>query len=295
MNRLCGAIVARNGGAWLGEALGDLTAVLGIENVVVIDNDSRDGSTRALPVTVRHEPINLGYAAGANRALAWARERGAAGLLLLNQDARLDAASIGRMAAVFASDANIAAVFAKVVDHDRPFLLQGLAGRLNWRHKLTTALGEGRIDTATPAWPLVVQHGYGAALLVRVDAALAAGGFDERLFAYHEEIELCWRLRRRHYHAVLEPRAVARHRGPAGDPRRERAKAYLVARNSVLAARRNGGRLAAARVLSWALAAGILYYGPIALTGDERARAALAGWWDGLRGHEIRPAIRNLL
>lgn len=295
MNRLCGAIVARNGGALLGEALADLTAALGEDNVVVIDNDSRDGSTRTLPVAVRREPVNLGYAAGANRALAWARERGAEGLLLLNQDARLDAASLARLAAVFASDANIAAVFAKVVDRDRPYVLQGLAGRINRRHKLTSALGEGRIDSAGPAYPHVVQHGYGAALLLRVDAALAAGGFDERLFAYHEEIELCWRLRRRHYLSVLEPRAVVRHRGPAGDPRRERAKAYLVARNSVLAARRNGGRLAAGLVLSWALAAGILYYGPLALTGDERARAALAGWWDGLRDGEIRPAIRNLL
>lgn len=295
MIRLCGAIVARDGGALLAEAVGDLVTALGAENVVVIDNASRDDGARSLPVTVLREPINGGYAAGANRALAWARERNATGLLLLNQDARIDQESIGRLAAILAGDPNVAAVFAKVVERDRPFVVQGFAGRRNLRHKLTTALGEGRIDSGQTQFPRVVQHGYGAALLLRVDAVVAAGGFDTRLFAYHEEIELCWRLQRRHWVCLLEPRAVARHLGPRGDARRERAKAYLVARNSILAARRNGGRWAVGHVLFWALAAGLLYYGPVALTGDPAARATLAGWWDGLFGGEVRPAIRDLL
>jgi GT2 family glycosyltransferase len=295
MSAIVGAIVARNGGAGLANALADLTAVCGVEGVLVVDNASHDGSTENLPVGVERWRENRGFTAGANRALAWAAERGALGLLLLNQDARIDFASFERLRDVFTSDSNLGVVFAKVVRADKPYLLDGLSGRRNFRHKLTTGLGEGRIDDGRVQRVIPVQHGHGAAMLLRVNAARAVGGFDEALFAYHDEVDLCWRLARAHYGVALEPRAVVRHHGPVGDPAREATKAYLLARNSLLVARKNGGRIAWCRVLGWAIAATVLYYGPLAWRGDAPARALLAGWRDGACGRGLRDAYRALL
>jgi GT2 family glycosyltransferase len=289
------AIVARNGGALLREAASDLAAAVGAPNVLVIDNASNDGSTADLAVEVQRQTANLGYAAGANRALTWAAQRGAAALLLLNQDARLGPDDARLMIELLASDPNLGAVFAKVVQRDRPYLLDGLLGRRNLRHKLTTGLGAGRIDDGRPARPLAVHHGHGAALLLRVSAAREVGGFDERLFAYHDEVDLCWRLARAHWGVALEPRAVARHVGPDADANRRRAKNYLLARNSLLVARKNAGWCGGLRVAVWALAATLLYYGPTALAGNADSRALLQGWVDGLLNREARRSVLSTL
>jgi GT2 family glycosyltransferase len=210
-------------------------------------------------------------------------------LLLLNQDARIAAEAVERLSALLLADPTMGAAFAKVVRSERPYLLDGLAGRRNLRHKLTTGLGEGAIDRGQPAFPLAIEHGHGAAMLLRVAAARAVGGFDEQLFLYHEEVDLCWRLARARWGVWLEPRAVVRHRGPGASPERRRIKAYFVARNSLLVARKNGGLMVWLRVAAWAAAATAVYYGPRALAGDVEARAFLAGWRDGLRegrGHD---------
>ncbi len=295
MAELVGAIVARNGGALLREALADLLAACGADNVLVVDNASTDGATVDLPVAVLRQPRNRGYAGGANVALEWAGRRGATGLLLLNQDARLTASAAPLLLAHLRGDANVGAVFAKVVRRDRPYLLDGLAGRRNLRHKLTTALGSGALARPVSPWPRAVHHGHGAALLLRVDAARAVGGFDPALVAYHDEVDLCWRLARAHWTVMLEPRATVRHVGKEDDPARQRAKAYLLARNSLVVAAKNAGRFGLARVAVWAAAATLLYYGPTALTGDKLARAFVRGWLDGLRGRPVAQAVWDAL
>lgn len=287
------AIVARNGGAELAEAVLDLVRIVGEKNVLVVDNASTDGSTDGLAVEVQKQPANLGYAAGANVALAWAAARGAAELLLLNQDARIEPTDAGRMFDLIKSDANAGAVFALVVQRGRPYLLDGAFGRRNLRHKLTTGLGAGAVRRDVWSKPLAVHHGHGAALLLRVRAAQQVGGFDESLFAYHDEVDLCWRLNRAHWAVLFEPRAVVRHDGPDADPARRRMKAYLIARNSLRVARKNAGAWGWLRVAAWALAATLVYYGPLAIGGDAEARAYLAGWRDGALGRV--KALKDLI
>ncbi|MDP8222834.1 MAG: glycosyltransferase family 2 protein [Candidatus Lernaella stagnicola] len=290
--KVVGAIVARNGGGDLQGAWADLAAICGDDGVVVIDNASTDGSTAALSGAVIRHDENTGFAGGAQDAVEWAAARGADAVLLLNQDARLDTAGGARMIDLLAAKREAGIVFAKVLQADKPYLLDGLGGRRNLRHKLTTSLGAGGIDPVHLDQPRMVDHGHGAAMLLRVAAVRWVGGFDRNLFAYHEEVDLCWRLARAGFSVWVEPQAVVLHRGARGDAERDTIKQYFIGRNSVLAARRQG---VAGRVLIWALAAALVYYAPIALTGDRAARALLAGWWDGWRGRSVRPTIRKAL
>ncbi|HLZ09386.1 MAG TPA: glycosyltransferase family 2 protein, partial [Chloroflexota bacterium] len=64
-----------------------------------------------------------------------------------------------------------------------------------------------------------VFAGCGASLLIRSSTLADVGGFDERFFAYYEDIDLSWRSRLRGWRVVYAPRAVVRHvhRGTSRD------------------------------------------------------------------------------
>ena len=89
----------------------------------------------------------------------------------------------------------------------------------------------------------------GAALVVRRDAFLAAGGFDESFGMHMEEIDLCWRLRRAGGRVRVEPASEVYHLGgaslPAGNPR----KTYYNFRNGLVMLAKNLPRAEAKRVL----------------------------------------------
>ncbi len=57
-----------------------------------------------------------------------------------------------------------------------------------------------------------VPYATGAALLLRMSALDRVGDFDERLFLYHEDLELQVRLRQAGYDCVLVPTSVVRHK-----------------------------------------------------------------------------------
>ena len=62
----------------------------------------------------------------------------------------------------------------------------------------------------------------GAAMTVERDAFVAVGGFDERLFLYKEDEDLCLRIRERGWQVLYEPDAAVRHYGSVvADQRRE--------------------------------------------------------------------------
>ena len=56
-----------------------------------------------------------------------------------------------------------------------------------------------------------VFAGCGASLLIRAAALKDVGAFDERFFAYYEDVDLSWRARLRGWRIVYAPGAVVRH------------------------------------------------------------------------------------
>ncbi len=81
------------------------------------------------------------------------------------------------------------------------------------------------------AGPVEVFGPSSSGCLIRRDALAEVGGLEPLYFAYLEDVDVAWRLRKKGYRALLVPGAVAFHEGSASTGEGSWLKAFLVARN----------------------------------------------------------------
>ncbi len=180
--------------------------------VTVVDNASTDGSPdlvaeRYPSVELVRLPQNLGFGRAYNQAIAAA----STGLVaLLNNDAYPAPGWLAVLADALAADPRAAACTSRVV-------LAG-AGALQHTGGTLTYVG-GAWDTAF-GLPEAAEGGCaaglvgafsGAAALVRREAFVRAGGFDDRFFAYLEDVDLSWTFWRMGYRVLYAPQALVHH------------------------------------------------------------------------------------
>lgn len=201
-------------------------------DVVVVDNGSTDETPALLRdsyAEVRHIalPENRGFAAAVNAGIAATRGRYVA---LLNNDAEADAGWLG--AAVGALDAlpRAGAVACRVLQRCDPRRIDSAGdtfGVLAW------SIGHGEPDGPAFADPRWVPSACAAAAVYRREALQAVAGFDERYFAYLEDVDLGLRLLLAGWPTRYVPDAVARHEGSATAGRMGDFKLAQLLRNSV--------------------------------------------------------------
>jgi GT2 family glycosyltransferase len=152
-------------------------------------------------------PVNLGFAGGCNWGARFARGRF---LVLLNDDTEVEETWLRALLGVAASDPAIAAVGSRIMSFDGS--LQE-AGSVLWRDGGTFQVGHG-LPADTPLYqaPRSVDYCSACGLLVRSPAWREVGGFDEDYYpAYHEDVDLCLKLRAAGYGVLYAPAARLRH------------------------------------------------------------------------------------
>jgi GT2 family glycosyltransferase len=248
-----------------------LAALPGV-GVTVVDNASPDDSVATiadLDVDVVRAPRNGGFAYGCNLGVA----RGDAPyVLFLNPDARIDAASLEALAGVLRADEGVGLVGPRILDDDGS-LAYSLRRFPRLRSTFAKALFLHRV------WPLAAwtdelirdpaaydradtaEWVSGACLLVRRDVYEAIGGFDEGMFLYCEDTDLCLRVWQAGLSVRFDPAALVRHVGGASSGAGETQP--IAARSRVYYARKHRGRVAA-----WLEALGVAL--------DEATHAAAA-------------------
>ncbi len=181
-------------------------------HVRVVDNASVDDSlaflARSHPtVPVIRNDRNLGFSAAMNRAVEAAETPFIA---LLNNDARVDAAWLRELIApVAADDADCAG--SRLVSWDgSQTLFEG--GGCNF-HGIGFQCGMDAPEGATDSPEILFACG--AALAMRRERFLEAGGFDEDYFAYYEDVDFGWRLWLLGHRVVLAPRSIVYHQHSA--------------------------------------------------------------------------------
>jgi GT2 family glycosyltransferase len=223
-----------NGRRWLPGCLASLAAQqLPPAEVIVVDNGSADDSLAYLHdehpgIRVLALGANTGFAHAANRGIAAA---GSDLVALINTDVELEPDWLAATSAPLSEDPRVAAVACKMLQlGDRRAIYD--AGDVLRRDGACVQRGrferdDGRFDT-----PGDVFGACAGAALYRRDAVLAVGGFDERYFAYLEDVDLALALRRAGWNCRYVP-AVALHAGEGSSPW-PGAHHFYVQRNTLL-------------------------------------------------------------
>ncbi len=208
-------VVAHGSAADLPRTLGALRAQLRPgDEVVVVDNDSPDGSAGAARAaldgvagaSVVETGANLGFAAGCH---AGVRATGAPLVLLLNPDCEVAPGCLDALRAAADERPDWGAWQALVT-------LPG-GERVNTAGNEVHYLGfgwAGRLDepvASVPNDPHEVGFVSGAALAIRRSAWEEVGGFDARYFMYGEDLDLSLRLRLAGHGVGVVPAARVEH------------------------------------------------------------------------------------
>lgn len=196
--------------------------------VIVVDNDSMDGSVEALRdafpgVRVIANNQNVGFATANNQGMAVAEGEW---LLLLNSDTELHEDAISTSLAFARTQPSIGVVGCRLIGPDgaqqsslfRFLSLRELAVNLfvpNRFMRRRKALGFSRYAGVDRDRVLDVDVVAGAFMLLPRAVYERAGGMDESFFMYGEEAEWCWRIRRQGFRVLYFPGAKISHYGGA--------------------------------------------------------------------------------
>ena len=264
---------------------------------VVVDNASTDGSAAAVRagfpgVKVIANAETVGFARACNQG---ARESGAPLVLFLNPDASLEPGALPALADLVESRPRVGVAGPRTRSANGDIQVStgpDLSLLSEWRQRRLVR-GVARRDPK-PLAQAEALHARehepdwvsGACLIVRREAFLAVGGFDERFFLYEEDADLCRRVRAARWQVLFTPAAEARHalgRSMARAPERARLEYH---RSHLLYYRKHCGLLqnAALRVLIASRACRELAAG--AFSGDlVRRREAAALLRIAVSGH----------
>jgi GT2 family glycosyltransferase len=243
MSTVSAILVSRDSAGYMDRCLRSLASQEGVAiEPVLVDNGSRDDSvTRYL----RHYPegkvlrqdTNLGFARGTNLGIEATRGEL---VLLLNTDCFLEPGYLRRLADRLALREDLAGVQGRYLLEGRQDIVDSLGIEIRITG-VARDIGRGRPDRGERE-PVEVDALCAAAALFRRSAleSVREEGhvLDPDFFSYYEDVDLCWRLRRRGYRFECVPAATALHvRG--GSVTREGAMHRLALRNRYLTLAKN--------------------------------------------------------
>jgi len=204
--------------------------------LVIVDNDSRDGSFEALTeaaaargwhdsgrVRVLASGRNGGFGAGMNFGIAAGLSDGSAPdyYYLLNSDAFPEAGTIRILRDFLASrpGAGLAGSYVHGEDgtpHRTAFRFPSIAGEFEASVRfgpVTRLLRPWIVAMEIPPEETQVDWTAGASLMIRREVIEETGGFDESFFLYFEETDLCRRAARSGWRTHYVPRSRIAHIG----------------------------------------------------------------------------------
>jgi GT2 family glycosyltransferase len=238
--------------------------------VMVVDNGSHDGSVEAVRERFPDQRVlclaeNRGYSGGNNAGIRAALADGAKAVLVLNNDTRVAPDFLGPLVWMLNSDVTVAAVSSAVLRPEYEAMLESAYLEVYWGHGIIRHYGVNALPGEGFGYHRDVDVIVGCSILLSADALNDIGSLDESYFAYHEEVDWCFRARAAGYRICWQPYSRVWHNkststaglGPTATGVRARpsgpqlpatvpltwnpVQTYLGARNAVRFIRRHAG------------------------------------------------------
>lgn len=249
------------------------------ERITVLDNGSKQNEAEDLRqrwgnfIQCERSETNLGFTGGNNLVMQrLLNEHKFDYIILLNQDAQVDPYCISKLVDYLDNTPSVAVAGPLVLNADKK-TIQSCGAKISWLTGKVVSLYQNLPAGTQPSEPILVDSVIGCCWCVRTTALQRVGLFDDRYFAYYEEVDWAVRATAQQWQLAAVPQAVAFHDKSAG------FRTFLNVRNMAWFMRRH------AQV--WQLFIFFCYFWTIFMI--ERLRkgspkkelltAAKAGWW----------------
>ncbi len=221
MKKITAVVVTWNSSGLIPDLTKTINGIESLCNIVISDNASDDSTvelaSKMLPdAEILRNEMNGGFGYGNNRAISICNTEY---VLFLNSDASITASSLEKLVSALENNPGAAGVQPLVRLWGWPLITLSAGAAM-------TEYARGYDFDFMHFQPSPISSTVGvpcitAALsLFRTDALQKAGGFDENIFMYYEDVDLCLRLRGMGYSFLLEPGAAGMHRMGASSSRR---------------------------------------------------------------------------
>ncbi|MFH1376847.1 MAG: glycosyltransferase family 2 protein [Candidatus Woesearchaeota archaeon] len=181
--------------------------------IVVVDSGSTDGSREYLESLDNVHLIkldkNLGFVKGNNLGMQYALDDKAKYLVLLNQDMEVKEDFLNHLIHTAESNEKIGVVQPLIMYYNKK---DQINSKGNLLHYLGYGYCEGNHEKVIDNKKTKeITYASAAAVLYKSKMLKDVGLFDENIFSYHEDSEICLRARLRGYSAYLEPKSIVYH------------------------------------------------------------------------------------
>jgi GT2 family glycosyltransferase len=221
-------IVAYRSGDRLTRCVEALAERDSVNQVIVVDNGESGGeieAVRTAGAVVVAAGENRGFAGGCNLGAQHAK---ADLLVFLNPDTVIGEGAVSALGRTL-EDPRIGVAMPRLRLLDRPDLLNSAGCEIHISG-LAWSGGFG-LPAASVAELREITYANGSALAIRADLFREVGGFTDKYFIYHEDLELGWKVRMRGLRIVMTPEADVFH---DYDYRRNPTKNYFMERNRLV-------------------------------------------------------------
>lgn len=212
--------------------------------LVAVDNASSDGTIEILkhwggPLHIIANDANIGFAAGSNIGIEWARANGYDAVLLLNNDTVFDHDFLNGLFEV--RKATGARILAPVVQSAAdPGHNWYADGKFSWRRGYFEAL---KLERAKPAPSWEAEFAPGCALFIDMDVFEQIGMLDELFFVYWEDVDFCLRCQAGGISVLVTAQPTLAHKASSLTGATSAFSADMFQRNQILLMRKHFGTL----------------------------------------------------
>jgi GT2 family glycosyltransferase len=187
--------------------------------VVLVDNASNNSDLNELhkiypQLKIINNTSNVGFGKANNLGIKWALNNlNSDYIFLLNNDTVLEPDAIDKLKRAVDENMNYAFSTPKIVFMESPNEIWYSGGKIDWKFGRGIVPGLGSDANSLKAnISKKVTFASGCAMFFKTSVLKELGGFDPRYFMYHEDVELCLRVKESGYSIIYEPKALVYHK-----------------------------------------------------------------------------------